>query len=350
MARRFLPLLLVLLLTAAPAVQAQETPPANETPAEGEAPAAGPVAITLLAVNQGGNFVWTDESGAVNPTLTVPAGADVAITIRQEASSNGIPHNLKVGNGPTSDLIQNTGDEAVYTFTAPESGQLDYVCTIHPSSMRGKINVGGAAPAPAAEAPTSYELEAHAEGTSFFFTLKGETQRNPTLYVKPGAEITLTLTGVSGTHNIQVDGFAASDYVNPGDTITYTFTAPQSGVIQYWCVPHKSSNMVGRVQAGAPTTGGGGAGGDSPEVTGPSVDLATLGYADCAGFMIPQSVADGVVGGPTVDDYVKLCREGEQQGGTVRERHIADYVIPATWVLIGLGVIGVVYVNRHYKP
>lgn len=215
-------------------------------------------------------------------------------------------------------------------------------------------NATGEEAAPAAQGATEFTLEAVAEGSSFFFRDAETGARNPTLYVQPGAEITITLVGVSGMHNIHVEGFDGSDYVNVGETTTYTFTAPAEGEsLPYWCDPHKSSGMVGTVVAGAPPAGGGGGGSDaeSPEINGPSVDLGTLGYPQCAGFMIPRSTAEGEVGGPTVADYVERCESGGETAGTfVAAAHPADYVIPVTWALIGLGIVGVVWVHRHYKP
>lgn len=200
---------------------------------------------------------------------------------------------------------------------------------------------------PAPQAPTEYVLEAHAEGSSFWFNIQGETERNPTLYVAPNSEITITVIGVSGVHNIQVDGHDASPFVQPGETITYTFTSPETGTLQYWCPVH-SATMRGIAQVGLPTTQ---PPGERPEIQGPTVDLGTLGYPDCAGFLIPRSTAEGEVGGPTVEDYVQQCREGGG-GPTVQQddSHPADLIIPVTWLLIGLGVVGVVWVNRYYKP
>jgi plastocyanin len=350
--RRFLSFVLVLLTLAAPAVMAQEEPPASEAPDEGagEPTAAEPVTIDLEAHAEGSAFFFTLQGETRrNPTLALPPSAEVTVNLHGVSGF----HNFQPDGFPASDYVSD-GESITYTFTTPASGTLQYWCVPHKSSgMVGRITIGAASGgdggAPAPEAPTSYVLEAHQEGASYFFTIEGQTQRNPTLYVKPGAEITITLKGVSGFHNIQVDGFAASDFVQEGQTVTYTFTAPESGTLQYWCVPHKSSGMVGRVQAGAPASGGGGSG-QGPDVQGPAVDLASLGYADCAGYMIPQAAVDGVVGGPTVADYVEKCRAGDQAVSTVRAKHVADYVIPMTWLLIGLGVVGVVYVNRFYKP
>lgn len=201
--------------------------------------------------------------------------------------------------------------------------------------------------------PTSLTLEAHQDGGEYYFTLEGETAKNPVLELPANTDVTITLVGVSGVHNIQVQGFGPSDYVSPGETTTYVFTTPASGTLRYWCVPHEALGMQGTIRVmgdgggQAPPTGA--PVGESPDVSGPSVDLGALGYPQCAGFMIPASSAEGEVGGPTVEDYVQVCETGGSVQGE-RASSGADYVIPISFALIGLGVVAVVWVHRSYRP
>lgn len=103
----------------------------------------GQTAFTLLAKSQGGTFVWTDETGNnVNPTLTVPASAEVTITIKQ-AESDGVPHNIKVGTGATSDEVTDLDETVEHKFTAPATGTVSYICAIHPTTMKGTLRVAG---------------------------------------------------------------------------------------------------------------------------------------------------------------------------------------------------------------
>ena len=139
-----------------------------------------------------------------------------------------------------------------------------------------------------AQGQTSFTLEAHSEGGGGYFTLEGETARNPTLNVAPGETITITLKAADseGVHNVKVDGEAAgSEYVTALDeTVTYTFTAPTTGTKEYFCEPHRGAGMKGLVSAGGSTattsTGenGGGQTNGSPgfELVGALVALAGL--------------------------------------------------------------------------
>lgn len=98
--------------------------------------------FTLVAEFEGGEYVWTSEGASgTNPTLTVPPNQEITITIRQGQSSDGVPHNIQVGGAETSELITAAGDSLTYTFQSPPSGTVDYVCTIHPTTMQGTISV-----------------------------------------------------------------------------------------------------------------------------------------------------------------------------------------------------------------
>lgn len=104
----------------------------------------GQTSFTLLTKNQNGDYVWTDESGRTNPPLAVPAGAQVTITAKQGEGGD-VPHNLKVGDNAVSDTFEAPGQGITYTFTAPASGSVPYLCTIHPNTMKGTVQVAGSA-------------------------------------------------------------------------------------------------------------------------------------------------------------------------------------------------------------
>lgn len=146
-------LILILALALAPALaQAQETPPeatpeatptdATPTPAADAAPK--DVEILMEGTDQGGFAFYIVGNPQKNPTITVEPGAKVTIRLK---SVSGF-HNIQV-EGQTPSEYVDTGEETVYTFTAPATGgTLKYWCVPHRSSgMQGSIRVGTTAPA-----------------------------------------------------------------------------------------------------------------------------------------------------------------------------------------------------------
>ena len=71
--------------------------------------------------------------------VTVPAGAEVTLTFENRST---VPHNLTFGdpiNVATATIVQPGASETV-TFTAPEAGSYEFVCTLHPG-MSGTLIV-----------------------------------------------------------------------------------------------------------------------------------------------------------------------------------------------------------------
>lgn len=97
--------------------------------------------------NGGGNFVWTDASGATtNPPFTASAaGASITLTA---TNADGGFHGLEVKDGSTQlkkgDDIGAKGDTSTITFTLPSSGSVTYDCPYHSTTMHGTISVAGA--------------------------------------------------------------------------------------------------------------------------------------------------------------------------------------------------------------
>lgn len=79
---------------------------------------------------------------AFNPaSVTVTPGSTVVWT-----SAGNAPHDVTANDGSfSSPRRMARGDSFRFTFTA--AGSFDYICTIHPNSMRGTVVVGGAATA-----------------------------------------------------------------------------------------------------------------------------------------------------------------------------------------------------------
>lgn len=87
------------------------------------------------------------------------------------------------------------------------------------------------------------------EGSEFFWQSGATGERNPTLRVLPGTNVSLiVVNGDGGYHNIQVAGHEASPYLDQRDSaLMYNFTAPEEGTLDYWCIPHRSSGMIGSI-------------------------------------------------------------------------------------------------------
>ena len=208
-----------------------------------------------------------------------------------------------------------------------------------------------AAPEPAG--PLAIALEAHTTGGSGYFTLAGESARNPTLRVAPGQEVTVTLTGMDdGVHNFCIGAGQCTAFVtSAGDSATFTFTAPATGTLEYYCQPHRSGGMKGSLAVGdAGAAPGGESPGEGEAITGGTIDLGQYDAA-CAGKLAPAIVTSGITGAPTIEDYVARCNTAAGAATTAtRDASGADYVIPVSWALIGLGIVGVVWVHKYYKP
>ncbi|WP_435177027.1 CHRD domain-containing protein [Halorussus sp. AFM4] len=84
---------------------------------------------------------------AVNPVLNLEAGKKYAVTWK---NIDGAPHNFAIlgQNGNVllrTEIMSQTGATQTVRFTASE--QMDvYLCQVHPTSMRGQIAMGAAAP------------------------------------------------------------------------------------------------------------------------------------------------------------------------------------------------------------
>lgn len=206
---------------------------------------------------------------------------------------------------------------------------------------------------PAAPAgPLELVLETHTAGSGGYFTVAGDSARNPTIRAAPGQEVRVTLRATDGGfHNFCVAADQCTEYVTAaGQEATLTFTAPESGTIEYYCLPHRSAGMLGTLAIGdgaAAPDGDAGAGGEGGAITGDTIDLGQYDPA-CAGKVAPAAVAEGVVGAPTLQDYIDAC--SPQEGPVVVQQSGADYVIPISWALLGVGVLGVVWVHKYYKP
>lgn len=103
----------------------------------------GETSFTIYAVDEGGQFFFEGADGTKNPTLVVPAGAEITVKLINRGNN---VHNMHVDGSTASEYVQADGDEITYTFTAPASGSKDYWCDPHKSAgMKGVVRVAGAA-------------------------------------------------------------------------------------------------------------------------------------------------------------------------------------------------------------
>lgn len=208
---------------------------------------------------------------------------------------------------------------------------------------------------PSAPAPIEFTLEGHSDGGNFYWTVVGQSARNPDIRVEPGQVVTFHVKSVGGLHDLKIGSESKiKSFDDTSGTIDVTWTAPtEPGTVTYICTFH-GAGMSGKIVVGsageAPVGGGAGA------INGEQVDLADLKdkktgatlFPQCAGkgVMIPAIAAEGVTGGDTPTDYAKKCAATV----TTDPYKNVDYVIPISFALIGAGVVAMVWVHRSYKP
>lgn len=74
-----------------------------------------------------------------NPTIELTPGETVRLVFRNE--DPGMKHDLNIpALGLRTGVIE-AGEEAVLEFTVPDNGTFEYVCSLHPVSMRGLFAV-----------------------------------------------------------------------------------------------------------------------------------------------------------------------------------------------------------------
>lgn len=101
------------------------TPTPAPTPAAEPAPSpAGPIHVTI-------GTPATNETLFLPEAASVPTRADVVLTFENAST---LPHNLTFGppiDAGTATILK-TGAADAFSFTAPEPGQYEFVCTLHP--------------------------------------------------------------------------------------------------------------------------------------------------------------------------------------------------------------------------
>jgi len=346
-ARRSAPsvLFLIAALSLAPFAFAQDADaPSSPTPVE----------LTVTGHDDDGFYFTVDGLTGKNPTIRLPPDTHVVVTF---TSKSGV-HNFNADAFGKTEIIGGGATTSLEFDTASE-GTFEYWCDPHKGSgMKGVIEVTSAAAGGAGETPAEavddgppapVTLAFHGwDDDGFYFTVEGYEGHNPTITIQPGAEVTVTYVSDAGVHNLNMGDLGKVNIADPSAAMqTFTFTAPASGESEYWCDPHKGSGMKGKLVFGsAPAPGGGGV-----VVTGDSIDLGQFDAA-CTGQSAPAMILDDPtpVGAPRLSDYIEACKTGTSGASPARPAHMADYAIPGSLVLIALGIVGFVWVNKFYKP
>lgn len=120
--------------------------PGSSAPGEAtEAPATPGPPGTASAGETVQLTIGTDAGTALEfdpTTVSAPAGATLQVTFENRSAA--LPHNLTFGepiNDATATIIDPGGTESL-EFPAPEPGDYQYVCTLHPG-MEGTLTVEG---------------------------------------------------------------------------------------------------------------------------------------------------------------------------------------------------------------
>jgi nitrite reductase (NO-forming) len=237
----------------------------------------------MVFIGSGGEF-----EGVVNPTLRVAEGDIVEITL---VNGDGMLHDIAFPDFEAfSEGITTKGDTTVLTFTADQTGEYTYLCTIpghQQAGMEGRIIVGDFEPVERAEAvsivldPTdlpppigkrtpqhvtieieTVELEGQlADGTTFTYWTYDETVPGPFFRVKVGDTVEIILKNradSTATHSIDFHavtgpgGGAAVTQAPPGESRSFTFKAINPGIYVYHCATpmvahHIANGMYGLI-------------------------------------------------------------------------------------------------------
>ncbi|HEX7965483.1 MAG TPA: copper-containing nitrite reductase [Gammaproteobacteria bacterium] len=233
----------------------------------------GPKGMTFVGVGNG-------IDGVDNPTLQVPQGAVVQITL---IDGDGAEHNIAVPDfGASSDHVVAKDASTVIVFRADKSGSFEYFCELpghRQAGMVGKLVVGTPAAAPQAEAAditldpatvpapigkrdpqkvrvdlTTVEVRGRlADGTTYnFWTFNGKVP-GPMLRVREGDTVELHLKNEASSrmiHSVDLHavlgpgGGAAVLQVPPGQEKSITFKAALPGLYVYHCATPMVANHI----------------------------------------------------------------------------------------------------------
>lgn len=224
--------------------------------------------------------VGASINGVDNPTLHVPEGAVVQITL---IDGDGAEHDISIPEfGALSDHVMTKGASTVISFRADKSGVFDYFCTLpghRQAGMEGKLIVGKPAvekkssiadisrdpadlPSPISNrGPEKVRVDLYtqemqgrlADGTSYtYWTFNGKVP-GPMIRVRVGDTVELHLKNEATSHMIHsIDlhavtgpgGGSAVMQVPPGQERSFTFKALKPGLFVYHCATPMVANHI----------------------------------------------------------------------------------------------------------
>jgi halocyanin-like protein len=250
------------------------------------------------------------------PAVRVDPGTEVV----WEWTGEGGQHNVvaEEGAGFESDLTGEAGFTFSQTFDA--EGVIKYSCAPHRSlGMKGVVVVGsmpgGGGGGGGADAQPDYggwfEGVDNYDGTTVdrrgqdSVTITVGAQGNggafaydpPAVWIDPGTEVVWEWTGEGGQHNVAAEegaGFESDLTSEAGFTFSQTFE--ETGIVTYYCTPHRSLGMKGALAVGddVPTTTAGG-GGETPSGGGAPAEGGD-GFPGGAGGLVGYLLAFGLPG------------------------------------------------------
>ena len=100
--------------------------------------------IDLKVSERNNNYVWTSDNSKVNPQLDLKLGKEYIFQI-ESMTDNNTPHQLIIQDEHGKQLAKSTivsnGNTDDFPFKFTKSGNYQYHCQYHPSSMHGNIVV-----------------------------------------------------------------------------------------------------------------------------------------------------------------------------------------------------------------
>lgn len=259
-----LPLVLVLLATAAPAVQAD----VGSGPSVGEASTlqqdgAGTETVRYTveahdAEAEDGNsmvywFTWNATGEVQNSPALLPAGTEVVIEFVNKGDQR---HNLHIGGGiDVQTEVIGTGESETLNVTVPEDAPESFSYWCDPHRDLGMAGEATSSRERFEELTTeTLNVTAHDEGSEYWFTTDefGEDVENPPILLKPGYTYEVHFENAGEVeHNFHVGApiNEQTELIAGGESETINFTVPSNatGTLSYWCDPHRRLEMNGEV-------------------------------------------------------------------------------------------------------